>query len=75
VQTPMTDTGESTDYNLLQLLKEVRNDGRIVEHFVCYDCRDLVERDRGSMDVHQCTARGFFLGALRGTVSALSPFS
>lgn len=75
MQTPMTETGESTDYNLLHLVKEVRHDGRVVEHFVCYECRDLVERDRGSMSGHQCTARGFFLGALRGTASALSPFS
>ena len=75
MQTPMTDTGKSSDYSLLHLLKEVRTDGRTVEHFVCYDCRDLVERDGGSMDFHRCPARGFFLGALRGTISALSPFS
>ena len=73
MQTPGTNGGESNDYGLLQLLQEARSDGEVVQHFVCEDCLDLVERPSGSMDVHRCPARAFYLTALRGTVSALSP--
>jgi hypothetical protein len=41
----------------LLLLQEVRNDeGPAVQHFVCYDCLDLVERKAESTDVHDCPA-------------------
>ncbi len=46
---------QPTDYGLLLLLQEVRNDkGPVVQHFVCYDCLDLVEREVGSASVHDC---------------------
>jgi hypothetical protein len=72
MQTPGTNGGESNDYGLLQLLEEVQTDGEVVQHFVCQDCLDLVERTAGSIEDHQCTGREFFLTALRGTVSSLS---
>lgn len=72
MQTPTSNAGKPNDYGLLQLLQEVRPDGGVVQYFVCHDCLDLVERQTGSMDVHDCPGKEFFLAALRGTVSPRS---
>ena len=71
MQTPETDAGESNDYALLHLLEEAGSDGGVVQHFVCQDCLDLVERPAGSTEDHHCSGSAFYLTALRGTISSL----
>jgi hypothetical protein len=46
----------SSDYALIGLATEARTDGSSVQHFVCYECGDLVEREAGSGGVHRCFA-------------------
>jgi hypothetical protein len=58
MQTSTSSASQPNDYGLLLLLQEVRNDkGSVVQHFVCYDCLDLVERETGSVCVHDCAPR------------------
>jgi hypothetical protein len=56
MQTPTSDASEPNESGLLQLVQETRNDGGVVQHFVCGDCLDLVEREAGSSDTHDCPA-------------------
>jgi hypothetical protein len=57
MQTSTSGASQPNDYGLLLLLQEVRTgEGPAVQHFVCYDCLDLVERETGSTHVHDCPA-------------------
>ena len=50
-------TGEpDSDYALLHLATEAGTGGPPVEHFVCYECHELVEIEAGSKDIHRCSA-------------------
>jgi hypothetical protein len=51
-----TNAGEPSDYDLLHLLTEAQSDGRAIQHFVCFNCLDLVQREAGSIHVHNCLA-------------------
>ena len=54
MQSRVTSAGDANAYNLLHLLTEAGRGGRPVQHFVCLDCLELVEKRAGSTGGHRC---------------------
>lgn len=50
------------DYDLLHLLTETEAGGRVVQHFVCFNCLELVESGAG-IALHDCLMPTHDLGA------------
>ena len=54
MQATVSSAGEADSYALLLMLKHSADNGRLVRHFVCCECLEMVEAVHGLDYLHDC---------------------